>query len=69
MQGQENDESEGDDPSPIETGKTELSEKTAAEDASAEEDDDEETDASARNMENYEAKRQEEPQEEHVIEE
>ena len=33
------------------------------------EDDDEETDASARNMENYEAKRQEEPQEEHVIEE
>ena len=68
-QGQENDESEGDDPSPIETGKTELSEKTAAEDASAEEDDDEETDASARNMENYEAKRQEEPQEEHVIEE
>ena len=68
-QGQENDESEGDDPSPIETGKTELSEKTATEDASAEEDDDEETDASARNMENYEAKRQEEPQEEHVIEE
>lgn len=68
-QGQENDESEGDDPSPIETGKTELLEKTAAEDASAEEDDDEETDASARNMENYEAKRQEEPQEEHVIEE
>lgn len=68
-QEQENDESEGSDPSPIETGKTELSEKTAAEDASAEEDDDEETDASARNMENYEAKRQEEPQEEHVIEE
>lgn len=68
-QGQENDESEGSDPSPIETGETGLSEKTAAEDAPAEKDDDEETDASARNMENYEAKRQEEPQEEHVIEE
>ena len=68
-QGQENDESEGDDPSPIETGETGLSEKTAAEDAPTEKDDDEETDASARNMENYEAKRQEEPQEEHVIEE
>ena len=68
-QGQENDESEGSDPSPIETGETGLSEKTAAEDAPTEKDDDEETDASARNMENYEAKRQEEPQEEHVIEE
>lgn len=68
-QEQENDESEGSDPSPIETGETGLSEKTAAEDAPTEKDDDEETDASARNMENYEAKRQEEPQEEHVIEE
>lgn len=64
-QEQENDESEGSDPSPIETGETGLSEKTAAEDAPTEKDDDEETDASAKNMENYEAKRQEE----HVIEE
>lgn len=68
-QEQENDESEGSDPSPIETGETGLSEKTAAEDAPTEKDDDEETDASAKNMENNEAKRQEEPQEEHVIEE
>ena len=68
-QEQENDESEGSDPSPIETGETGLSEKTAAEDVPTEKDDDEETDASAKNMENNEAKRQEEPQEEHVIEE
>lgn len=67
-QGQENDESEGSDPSPIETGETGLSEKTAAEDAPTEKDDDEETDASAKNMENNEAKQQEESQEELIIE-
>ena len=67
-QGQENDESEGDDPSPIETGETGLSEKTAAEDAPTEKDDDEETDTSAKNMENNEAKQQEESQEELIIE-
>lgn len=67
-QGQENDESEGSDPSPIETGETGLSEKTAAEDAPAEKDDDEEMDASAKNMENNEAKQQEESQEELIIE-
>lgn len=67
-QEQENDESEGSDPSPIETGETGLSEKTAAEDAPTEKDDDEETDASAKNMENNEAKRQEESQEELIIE-
>ncbi len=67
-QGQENDESEGSDPSPIETGETGLSEKTAAEDAPTEKDDDEETDTSAKNMENNEAKQQEESQEELIIE-
>ena len=67
-QGQENDESEGSDPSPIETGETGLSEKTAAEDATTEQDDDEETDTSAKNMENNEAKQQEESQEELIIE-